>query len=421
MLFTTNTASGNGGGVASTGGTLNVYNTTINGNTATANDGGGLYNSGGTVNLVNDTVSANNAGGSGGGLRNASGTFNIVNTIVAGNSATGSGPDVSGTFASGGHNLVGKSDGTNGFTNGTNGDQVGTLSPGLDPQLDALANYGGPTRTRALLPASTAVEAGDNTAANAAGLTTDQRGTGFPRIADSADADTTQTVDIGAFELHPSVEDITDKSTPEDTTLDVTFNIGDGTGSLISSVAGTSSNQTLAPDGNISVTGSGSTRTIHITPAANANTPALGATATITVTVTATNGRTATDTFVLTVTEVNDAPTAVADTVTDINEDSGVYSIPFATLTGNDSAGPANESGQTLTITNVSNPTGGTVQINGTNVEFTPTADFNGAAGFDYTVTDNEGTDTGTDTGRVMWGENILALDLAHRPPTRDP
>src|SRR5205085_2630916 len=189
MLFTGNTATGDGGGVASTGGTLNVRNTTINGNTA--NDGGGLFNSGGTANLVNDTISANNASGVGGGLRQGNtGTFNVVNTIVAGNSATTSDPDASGTFASGGHNLVGKSDGSTGFN--ATGDQTGSIATPLDPQLGTLQNNGGPTQTRALLPASPAIEAGDNTAANTAGLTTDQRGTGFPRIADSADADPTQ-------------------------------------------------------------------------------------------------------------------------------------------------------------------------------------------------------------------------------------
>ena len=115
--------------------------------------------------------------------------------------------------------------------------------------------------THALLPGSPAIEAGDNTYSDAVGLTTDQRGTGYPRKADSADANTTQTVDIGAFELHPSVEDITDKTTAEDTAVpQITFNIGDGTGALITSVTATSGNTTLIPNANILVGGSGSTR-----------------------------------------------------------------------------------------------------------------------------------------------------------------
>src|SRR6185436_20893047 len=134
-------------------------------------------------------------------------------------------------------------------------------------------------------------------------------------------------------------------------------------------------------------------RNLAITPTADANSPVDG-TATITLTVTATNGRTAVDTFVVTVTEVNDRPVPTNDTVSDIGEDctSGCtgpkYVIPFATLLGYDTnKGAANESGQTLNITAVSSPTGGTVAINGTDVEFTPTADFSGPAGFTYTVT----------------------------------
>ena len=94
------------------------------------------------------------------------------------------------------------------------------------------------------------------------------------------------------------------------------------------------------------------------------------------------------------ITEVNDAPTAVNDTLTNVAEDSGQRTIPFATLTANDSKGPANESGQTLIVKTVSNPVGGTVSILGGNVIFTPTADYNGPASFHYTVEDN-GTTNG--------------------------
>src|SRR6185436_259037 len=90
-----------------------------------------------------------------------------------------------------------------------------------------------------------------------------------------------------------------------------------------------------------------------------------------------------------TVTEVNDAPTAVNDQLSSIDEDSGPRTITAASLTGNDSKGPANESSQTLIIKTVSNPVGGTVSIVAGDVVFTPTADYNGPASFDYTVEDN--------------------------------
>src|SRR5205807_4689043 len=121
---------------------------------------------------------------------------------------------------------------------------------------------------------SPAIEAGNNALAvdqSAAALTTDQRGTGFPRVADSADANTTQTVDIGAFELHPSIEDIPNQSTNEDTAKMVTFNLGDDTGTLITGVSGsvtaTSSNTGLVTGDNehLSFTAGGGSRTLTIT------------------------------------------------------------------------------------------------------------------------------------------------------------
>jgi hypothetical protein len=59
---------------------------------------------------------------------------------------------------------------------------------------------GGTTPTRALQTGSPAIDAGINDLANAAELTTDQRGTGFARIRDG-NSDGTATVDIGAFEV----------------------------------------------------------------------------------------------------------------------------------------------------------------------------------------------------------------------------
>jgi len=59
----------------------------------------------------------------------------------------------------------------------------------VEPMLAPLANNGGPTQTHALLAVSPALNAGSNPL----NLTTDQRGTGFPRVVGAA-------ADIGAFE-----------------------------------------------------------------------------------------------------------------------------------------------------------------------------------------------------------------------------
>jgi cadherin-like protein/Big-like domain-containing protein/Calx-beta domain-containing protein len=437
--FFGNAAGADGGAISTTATatSLTLINTTISGNTA-GGSGGGLITLGGTVTIINTTITNNSAdqdsnnAGDGGGIRAHAGTVTLKNTIVAGNfnentPAADTADDISGTVdAASSFNLIGTG-GSGGLTNGVNSNQVGVANAGLG----ALANNGGTTQTHALLSTSPAIEAGSNAnlpldtldldadADTAETLPVDQRGKVsvtifFPRVADSNDPDAIQTVDIGAYEAHPTVDNITDKTTAEDTAVpQITFNIGDGTGALITSVTATSSNTTLIPNANVVVNGSGTTRTLDISPALNANSPADG-TSTITVTVTATNGQTATDTFVVTVTEVNDAPVPTNDTIADINEDSGVYTIPFATLLANDTnKGAANESGQTLTITAVSAPTGGTVIINGTNVEFTPTPNYFGPAGFTYTVTDNGTTNGGSDpkTGNATVSFNIIAVN----------
>ena len=445
-----NTSTSSGGGIYSfgTGGaaTLIITNSTISGNNADIH-GGGLYLSATTSTLTNVTVTNNRADndntgpGVGGGLAIVAGALTTLhNTIVAGNfnedGVTDARDDVNGALeAASSFNLIGDGTGMTGITHGTNSNQVGTGVTPINALLAALADNGGLTFTHALQPTSPAVEAGSNTISDGAGLTTDQRGTGYPRKADSADtANTTDTVDIGAFELHPSIENIGDKTTAEDTAFNFDFNIGDDSASLITSVVATSSNQTLVPDANLvetDGTANDGVWNLSITPAADANSPAHG-TATITVTVTASNGRTAVDTFVVTVTEVNDAPVPTNDTVGDIGEDcssgctAGKYVIPFATLLGNDTnKGAANESGQTVNITAVSAPTGGTVAINGTDVEFTPTANFFGAAGFSYTVTDNGTTNAVSDpqTGNATVSFNVTAVNdppsftIAGNPP----
>jgi hypothetical protein len=327
--LTSNSSAADGGAISTTATSTNLtlINTTISGNTA-AGSGGGLITLGGTVSVINSTFtnntadSDNNSLGDGGGMRAHAGTVTLKNTIVAGNfnedGASDAADDISGTVdAASSFNLIGT--GAGGLTNGVNNNQVGVASPGLGP----LASNGGPTQTHALLSTSPAIEAGSNAnlptdtfdldgdANTAETLPVDQRGTAFPRVADSADVNTVQTVDIGAYEAHPTIEDIANQSTNEDTVKNVLFNLGDDTGSLISTVTATSSNTTLVPNGNLSFTGSGGSRTLQITPAAGQS-----GTTTITITVTATNGRTAIDTFDLLVNAANDPPVGTDNTVT---------------------------------------------------------------------------------------------------------
>ena len=94
----------------------------------------------------------------------------------------------------------------------------------------------------------------------------------------------------------------------------------------------------------------------------------------------------------ITVTAINDAPDTLADSA-GTNEDSAVAILASALLS-NDS----DVEGDTLTLTGVSEAVNGGVALDGNgDVVFTPDADFNGSASFDYTVSDgNGGTATQT-------------------------
>ena len=91
----------------------------------------------------------------------------------------------------------------------------------------------------------------------------------------------------------------------------------------------------------------------------------------------------------ITVTAVNDTPDTLADSAV-TTEDSAVAILTSALLS-NDS----DVEGDTLTLTGVSNALGGSVNLDGNgDVVFTPDADFNGSATFDYTVSDGNGGET---------------------------
>jgi hypothetical protein len=119
----------------------------------------------------------------------------------------------------------------------------------------------------------------------------------------------------------PTISDIANQSTNEDVaTGPISFTVGDietAAGSL--TVSGSSSDQTLVPNANITFGGSGANRTVMVTPAANQF-----GTATITIQV-SDGTSSAQDTFVLTVNSVNDAPliSNIPDQVTAYNTAKG--------------------------------------------------------------------------------------------------
>jgi hypothetical protein len=237
MVVTKNVASKGGGGIAVSGGSLTVADSTVSGNTgggiysvdasvsitgstisgnATAESGGGVFVSGrGSLSLTDSTVSGNTAAsGNGGGLFLAYTTTAVIrNSTIAYNTAFRQG-GIYCTTATLESTIVAKNSGSwaadlSAYVVATFsliGDPTGvTLGRGSgnnlfnrDPQLGPLADNGGPTLTHALLPGSPAINAGSNPA----NLTTDQRGAGFPRFYESA-------ADIGAFEVQqPTVQSV---------------------------------------------------------------------------------------------------------------------------------------------------------------------------------------------------------------------
>lgn len=192
-----NTAA-SGGGIYSVEG-FSFVNSTLSTNTATGN-GGGLNNNDTTnnglnVSLDSATVFGNAAGGTGGGVQNDSvfGPVNVRNTIIARNTAT-TDVDVSGVqIVSQGNNLIGDRGSVTAFVDGVGGNIVGTTGSEVDPLLGLLQNNGGATETHSLQFGSPARDGGSNVGV----ALTDQRG--FARIFDG-DGNGLATIDIGAFE-----------------------------------------------------------------------------------------------------------------------------------------------------------------------------------------------------------------------------
>src|SRR5207244_1710685 len=97
------------------------------------------------------------------------------------------------------------------------------------------------------------------------------------------------------------------------------------------------------------------------------------------------NGGTASATVTVTVTSVNDNPVANADAAT-VAEDSGATAI---NVLANDNSGP--DTGETLSVTAVTQGTHGSVTFTATGVSYTPAALHDALPIFTYTIGDGNG------------------------------
>jgi hypothetical protein len=196
-IDTNSTGLADGGGILIQHGSATITNCTISGNTAGGGFGGGVgifgVGIGPNVTIRNTTI-VGNRGDIGGGVGVELGaTATLSSTIVAGNTSNRGGDINGAVLTTSDHNLIGIDTGLTGITDGMNGNLIGTAATPINPLLGPLQLNGGPTRTRALLAGSPALDKGFDSL----GLASDQRGIPFVRSSGGG-------VDIGALELQPN-------------------------------------------------------------------------------------------------------------------------------------------------------------------------------------------------------------------------
>ena len=197
-------------------------------------------------------------------------------------------------------------------------------------------------------------------------------------------------VTVTAVNDPPALSSIADQSTAEDTpTVPIAFIVGDmETAAASLSVSSLSSNPTLVSTSNIVFGGSGSNRTVRLTPATNQFGTAL-----ITVTVTDAGSASASQSFLLTVTPANDPPTLAAIADLTLNQSAGPQAVQLSGI----GPGAPNEN-QTLSLNaTVSDPTLlMNVSVNYTNpsatgtLTFTPVPGAFGSTTVSVTVNDGQ-------------------------------
>ncbi len=226
------------------GSVYNVGNSTITNSTFSGNSSSGTNNVGGVYNqaaltIRNSTFSGNSTSGSGGAgdiyQLGASSTLNLYNDILANSGGGGNCVFEAGT-AVGNNNLIEDASSACGFTNGVNGNIVGS-----DPNLGALT--GSPSYFP-LNSGSLAIDKGDDTVCTAAPVNnTSQNGVTRPQGAHC---------DIGSYEgdfTSPTVQSITRVNPNPTSASSVNFTV-----TFSESVTGVN---TVAPFNDFSLTTSG--------------------------------------------------------------------------------------------------------------------------------------------------------------------
>jgi VCBS repeat-containing protein len=219
----------------------------------------------------------------------------------------------------------------------------------------------------------------------------------------------TFTIDVNAVNDAPTVSAPSNQTINEDTSTGaLSFTIGDVDTTVASLlVTASSSNTTIIPNGNVVIGGSGASRTVTVTPAANQN----GGPVTITLSVS--DGTTTTpSTFTVTVTPVNDAPTLAHIGDQTVNETSNLsftasgsdIDVPAQTLT----YALANGTTSCGSVTSCTVPSG--TAIDGTTGVFswTPTA-LQGPGTYRFKVQVSDGVTTTAEEITVTVNDVVVA------------
>lgn len=200
-----NDADLSGGGLfLDAGSGATITNTLIYDNVANDFGGGVALADSALAQIINTTITENRAGNltapsslgagseQGGGVYvAANGDLLLHNSIVSDNSNGGELVDVTGAVdAQSSHNLIGVDQSLQNISHGNNGNLIGTVAQPIDARI----KFNALLRIEGLMSDSPALDVGNDTVVNNQNLTTDYRGSGFPRILGSAS-------DIGAFEM----------------------------------------------------------------------------------------------------------------------------------------------------------------------------------------------------------------------------